>query len=55
MDIPRFSKDLIDQLAKEWPPRCLKRGESVEDHIRYAAVCEFVQGLARAYEDTINP
>jgi hypothetical protein len=50
LEIPANSKDLIDELVKRWPPRCIQRGETLEDHLRYAAVVEFVQSLKASLE-----
>lgn len=47
LEFPLSSSEMIDQLLVRYPPRCLRRGEPVEDHVRYAAVVEFVHGLAQ--------
>jgi hypothetical protein len=38
-------------LESLFPPRCLKRNETVEDHLRYAAVVEHIQNLRTAYDN----
>lgn len=39
---PRLTADQIEQLEVKFPPRCLHKGESVEDHLRYAGKVELI-------------
>lgn len=40
---------LIDQLVKDYPPRCKLPSESLEEHARYAGKVELVQSLVLKY------
>lgn len=42
---PEFSEDLIKKLDRDFPPRCIRPGESLEDHQRYAGKRELVDKL----------
>ncbi|RWP84740.1 MAG: hypothetical protein EOR11_19970 [Mesorhizobium sp.] len=41
--LPVFSRESIEELETQFPPRCLGRGESVEEHLRYAGKVELVE------------
>lgn len=43
--LPTTIPDLLDQLEEQYPPRCLKPGEEVEAHIRYAGKVELIEHL----------
>lgn len=42
-----MTTDLLDDLNEQYPARCLKPGELVEDHLRYAGKVELIQRLLR--------
>lgn len=44
-DFPRVSSELIDLLDKSFPHRCLRLGEDVSEHHRYAGVREMIDEL----------
>lgn len=43
--LPRFSYELIDLLDKMYPHRCLMRGQSQEEALRYAGAREMIDEL----------
>lgn len=43
--LPTYSTDLIDELARLYPERCIRRGESLEEAHRYAGKRELVLEL----------
>lgn len=45
--IPYVTESLVEALEALFPPRCLKVGESVEQHLRYAGKVELI-ALLRA-------
>lgn len=47
---PLLSKPLLDLLDQAVPPRCMARGETVEDHLRYAGQRELVESLRFQFE-----
>lgn len=40
---PTFTKAQYEFLAKIYAPRCIKREESLEEHLRFAGACELVE------------
>lgn len=39
---PTFSEDQVEALERLFPPRCLARGQTVENHLRYAGMVELI-------------
>lgn len=39
---PTFTPEQVEWLEKVWPPRVIKRGETIEDHLRYAGAADVV-------------
>jgi hypothetical protein len=50
--LPVYATDLVRELDKSTPARCIRRGESPEDAHRYAGQRELVEGLLRRLEAT---
>lgn len=50
--LPQFSYDLIDLLDKTYPNRCMRKGESLEDHLRYAGKRDVIEMLLSRREYT---
>lgn len=48
--LPVFSRESLEALEELFPPRCLERGESAEDHLRYAGKVELVGMLRYRHE-----
>ena len=48
LGFPRLTADQVEQLENKFPPRCLGKGESVEDHLRYAGKVELI-ALLRSF------
>ena len=47
-------KELIDELKERFPHRCPKRGESLEDVLRYAGkveLIEFLEACKKEYKE----
>lgn len=42
---PLYSDDLIEWLDKQYPPRCIQKGESLEDAHRYAGRRDLIDEL----------
>lgn len=42
--------DLLEDFERQYPPRCLAKGETVEEHLRYAGKVELVSELRRYIE-----
>lgn len=49
---PHYATDLLRIMEAENPPRCMKPGESVEDHLRYAGRVELIAELKEWLEAT---
>lgn len=45
LDFPALSKDLINFLDESYPHRCLRSGEDVVAHHRYAGIRELIDEL----------
>ncbi len=43
--LPIDAESLIIQLNETYPARCIKPGESLEDHLRYAGMRDLVETL----------
>lgn len=50
--LPIHAEDLVAELNKLFPPRCISPGESLEDAHRYAGKRELVEFLLRVGEQT---
>jgi hypothetical protein len=48
--LPVLDLTAIAQLEKEYPASCLARGETVEEHLRYAGKVELIAQLRQRYE-----
>lgn len=48
--LPVFSRESLEALEGLFPPLCLGRGESVEDHLRYAGKVELVEMLRNRHD-----
>lgn len=44
---PPISAELMEYLENLLPPRCIKEGESLDEHHRYAGACDLVQEMAQ--------
>lgn len=42
-DLPVLSSEAIEKLEQMFPPRCLGRNETAEEHLRYAGKVELVE------------
>lgn len=49
--LPVLERAQMDRLEELYPPRCLARTDTVEDHLRYAGMVELVANL-RARRET---
>lgn len=49
--LPLLDRTQLEQLEALYPPRCLDRSETAEDHLRYAGAVELVQRLRVRFED----
>lgn len=50
--IPAYSTDLIKELDKLYPPRCVRPGETLEEAHRYAGKRDVVEHLKHLVEAT---
>ena len=50
--LPDLSRDLIEDLEENYPPRCKTPEESLEDHLRYAGMVELIDVLRQRHEWT---
>lgn len=48
--LPVFTRESLEALEALFPPRCLGRGESAEDHLRYAGKAELVEMLRNRHD-----
>lgn len=44
-DLPKLDEAQIRRLEELYPPRCLSRSETVEEHLRYCGMAELVANL----------
>ena len=51
MALPSNSYDLTKELNALWPPRCIRKGETLEDAHRYAGAREVIEYLIANLED----
>lgn len=51
--MPERSYDLIDWLDRLYAPRPMKRGETVEDHLRFAGQRELIEDLIQKREEEL--
>lgn len=51
---PLFSREQVEFLQKAFPARCIQRGESLEDHLRYSGKRELVDLISVNSEMTAN-
>lgn len=42
---PTHATDLVKDLDKRYPERCIDKGESFEDHLRYAGARDVIRWL----------
>ena len=49
--IPELSYDLIDYLAKLYPPKCIRANETLEEAHRYAGAVQLVSDLVEWKEN----
>ncbi len=47
---PDIPEDLVVFLEELYPPRCLERHQTVEDHLRYAGMVELVADMRHHME-----
>lgn len=50
---PQYASDLLKDLQEQFPPRCIERDESIEDHQRYAGKVELITYI-RDWESAAN-
>lgn len=52
-DEPSWTAEQIEWMQKTFPPHCYRGvpGESLEEHLRYSGVVDFVSARAAHYED----
>lgn len=48
--LPVFTRESLEALEVLFPQRCLSRGESAEDHLRYAGKAELVEMLRNRHD-----
>lgn len=53
-ELPKNAYDLIRLLDKEYPHRCLRLNESVEEHQRYAGAREMIDGLVEWMKEELE-
>ena len=51
--LPLTTEQLIESLEVSYPPRCIGKNESLEDHYRYAGASELVQTLRSLLERSL--
>ncbi|WP_269929950.1 hypothetical protein [Aminobacter sp. HY435] len=49
-ELPVLERQQIERLERLYPPRCLGRADTVEEHLRYAGMVEFVANLRARFE-----
>jgi len=55
MNLPHDTGTLVDYLNELFPPRCIRKGESLEDAHRYAGKRELIEYVMMRYtEETSN-
>jgi hypothetical protein len=42
-DLPVLAAEVVEKLEQMFPPRCLQRNETAEEHLRYAGKVELVE------------
>jgi hypothetical protein len=52
--LPLYAEELVEELSKTFPPRCITPGQSLEDAHRYAGKRELVEFLLTVAQKT-NP
>lgn len=52
--LPHDTGLLIDYLNALFPPRCIRKGESLEDAHRYAGARELIDYIAMRYNEETN-
>jgi hypothetical protein len=50
-DLPVLPAEVIEKLEQMFPPRCLERNETAEEHLRYAGKVELVAMLRNRLND----
>lgn len=48
--LPILDRESLEALEALFPPRCISRTQTIEDHLRYAGVVEHVQSLRAAFD-----
>lgn len=46
-NVPVEVVQFITKLSKDFPPRCIKPNEDLNDHLRYAGFSEQIEGALR--------
>ncbi len=52
--LPVYATQLVEELNKDFPARCIAPGQTLEDAHRYAGKRELVEGLLRRLEATVE-
>jgi hypothetical protein len=50
--LPVYASQLVEELNASVPARCMRPGESLEDHLRYAGQRDLIESLLRRLEAT---
>ena len=54
MSLPWDVKQLIEDLDSTFPPRCIRKGETLEEAHRYAGKRELIEVLISSSEEEMN-
>lgn len=53
-EIPLNTLEFIDLIDRAYPQRCMSRGESLEDHHRYAGMRELIDEMVQMKLDYLE-
>lgn len=49
-ELPLLERSQLERLERLFPPRCLGRMDTTEEHLRYAGMVELVENLRARFE-----
>ena len=52
--LPSYTTDLLEQLDKQYPPTCIRQGETLEHAHRYAGKRELIENLQTILERQLS-
>ena len=50
-EAPDIPLEVVEWLEEQYPPQCIRKGEELEEHLRYAGKVDLVIALRAAFED----